>query len=86
MSKNFSSARLKFRSEYLTREKLEKSFVPVDGKILTNISIKNKDNEPNKKSFTSGSLFMLLLMPSYSIKDLIGTEIYFPKGNKNLIQ
>ena len=51
MSKNFSSARLKFRSKYLTREKLEKSFVPVDGKILTNISIKNKYNEPNEEFY-----------------------------------
>lgn len=82
MSKNFSSARLKFRSEYLTREKLEKSFVPVDGKILTNISIKNKDNEPNEEFYKWEFIYALIDAQLFN-KDLIGTEIYFPKGNKN---
>ena len=82
MSKNFSSARLKFRSKYLTREKLEKSFVPVDGKILTNISIKNKDNEPNEE-FYKWEFIYALIDAQFFNRDLIGTEIYFPKGNKN---
>lgn len=82
MSKNFSSARLKFRSEYLAREKLEKSFVPVDGKILTNISIKNKDNEPNEEFYKWEFIYALIDAQLFN-KDLIGTEIYFPKGNKN---
>ncbi|WP_454385007.1 HsdM family class I SAM-dependent methyltransferase [Streptococcus sp. Marseille-Q7087] len=82
MSKNFSSARLKFRSKYLTREKLEKSFVPVDGKILTNISIKNKDNEPNEEFYKWEFIYALIDAQLFN-KDLIGTEIYFPKGNKN---
>lgn len=82
MSKNFSSARLKFRSKYLTREKLEKSFVPVDGKILTNISIKNKDNEPNEEFYKWEFIYALIDAQLFN-RDLIGTEIYFPKGNKN---
>ena len=82
MSINFSSARLKFRSKYLTREKLEKSFVPVDGKFLTNISIKNKDNEPNEEFYKWEFIYALIDAQLFN-RDLIGTEIYFPKGNKN---
>lgn len=82
MSINFSSSRLKFRSKYLTREKLEKSFVPVDGKFLTNISIKNKDNEPNEEFYKWEFIYALIDAQLFN-RDLIGTEIYFPKGNKN---
>lgn len=82
MNMNFSSSKLKFRSKYLTLEKLDKSFVPVDGKFLRNISIKNKNNEPNEEFYKWEFIYALIDAQLFN-RDLIGTEIYFPKGNKN---
>lgn len=82
MNMNFSSSKLKFRSKYLTLEKLDKSFVPVDGKFLTDISIKNKNNEPNEEFYKWEFIYALIDAQLFN-RDLIGSEIYFPKGNKN---
>ena len=82
MNINFSAARLKFRNKYLACDKLGKSLVPVDVDFATNISIKNKNNEPNEEFYKWEFIYALINANLFN-RDLIGTEVYFPKGNKN---
>jgi type I restriction enzyme M protein len=61
---------------------LEKSIVPVDGKTIENISLRNKEGKPSEEYYKWQFIYSLINSGLYS-KDYIGAEIYFPKGNKN---
>jgi type I restriction enzyme M protein len=79
---NFSEAKLKFDTEFKNKNILPKSLVTVDGKFINNIKIKDihdKNNEEYYKWQFISSLIQSKLYP----RDHIGTEIYFPKGNKS---
>lgn len=79
---SFSESRLKFRNDNSTNSILNRSIVTVDGKYVTNISIKDKNGNPNEEFYKWEFIYSLIDSGMYS-RDLIGTEIYFPKGNKN---
>lgn len=79
---NFSEAKAKFDAEYRNMSVLPQSLVVVDGKIRTNINIKGKDNKPNEEYYKWQFIYSLIASGLY-IKDYIGAELRFPKGNKN---
>lgn len=78
---NFSEALLKFKQQYSNKNYLEKSIVTVDGKIVENIGIKDINGKPNEEFYKWEFIHAMISSGLYA-KDYIGTEIYFPKGNK----
>ncbi|QPI67374.1 SAM-dependent DNA methyltransferase [Exiguobacterium sp. PBE] len=78
----FAESRLKFRNENIHKQILERSLVTVDGKYKNRIGIKAVDGEPNEEFYKWEFIYSLIDSDLYK-RDLIGTEIYFPKGNKN---
>ena len=78
----FAESRLKFRNEYMSKQYLDRSFVTENGKFKSNISIKNVKGEPNEEFYKWEFIYSLIDSGLYK-RDLIGTEIYFPKGNKS---
>ncbi|MDA3733928.1 N-6 DNA methylase [Niameybacter massiliensis] len=79
---NFSQAKIKFDTEYGSKEEIAKSLVTVDGKYVENISIKDVNNKPNEEYYKWQFIYSVILSGLYP-RDHIGTEIYFPKGNIN---
>jgi type I restriction enzyme M protein len=79
---NFSEAKINFDEQYSGKNLLSKSLVTVDGKFLENIKIKGANNKPNEEYFKWQFIYSLIASGLYS-RDHIGTEIYFPKGNKS---
>lgn len=79
---NFSQARIKFDTEYGSKQEIAKSLVTVDGKYIENISIKDVNNKPNEEYYKWQFIYSIILSGLYP-RDHIGTEIYFPKGNIN---
>lgn len=78
----FTISKNKFDEKYSKSVLLEKSLVPVNGKYVNNISLKNKKREPSEEYYKWQFIYALLDSGMYS-KDFIGVEVYFPKGNKN---
>src|SRR3989344_3299810 len=78
----FLEAKNEFDKKYSKTLVLERSIVPVDGKYLTGISLKNKKGEPNEEYYKWQFIFALTHSDLYS-KNYLGAEIYFPKGNKS---
>lgn len=78
----FLEAKNEFDKKYQKTLMLERSLVPVDGKYLSDISLKNKKGEPSEEYYKWQFLYALINSGLYS-KDYIGAEVYFPKGNKN---
>jgi len=79
---SFLEAKNEFDKKYKGSLNLERSIVPVDGKYLTDISLKNKKGEPSEEYYKWQFIFAITHSGLYS-KDYLGAEIYFPKGNKN---
>ncbi|MDU6364693.1 MAG: N-6 DNA methylase [Clostridium sp.] len=79
---SFSSAKMKFDSIYSKLKKIDTSIVPVDGKIINDIKIKNSKNEPNEEYYKWQFIYSITNSGLYA-KDYIGAELRFPKGNKN---
>ena len=79
---NFSEARIKFNEEFKGLSQINKSLVTVDGKFITNIDILDSSGMPNEEYYKWQFIYSLISSGLYS-RDYIGTEIYFPKGNKN---
>jgi len=77
----FSKAKNKYNEIYKTKDFLEKSFVKSSGKDLTNISIKNKNNNPSEEYYKWEFMYSLINSGLYS-KEYIGVELSFPKGSK----
>lgn len=78
---NFSEAKLKFDTEFKSKDILPKSLVTVDGKFIENIKIKDVHGKNNEEYYKWQFIYSLIQSKLYS-RDHIGTEIHFPKGNK----
>lgn len=78
---NFSEAKLQFDTKYSNLLKLDKSFVPVDGKFIYEIQIKDSNNRPNEEYFKWQFIYSLIAANLFP-RDHIGVEVYFPKGNR----
>ena len=81
MLSTFVGATFRFDQQYGTTLVLPHSLVPVDGKPLANISLKNTKGERSEEYFKWQFIFALIHSGLYS-KDYVGAEVYFPKGNK----
>lgn len=79
---DFLKQKNKFDEKYKSVKILEKSVVPVDGKYIADISIKNSKNSPNEEYFKWQFINSIILGGLYP-KEYIGVEIYLPKGNKD---
>jgi len=78
---NFSEARLQFDAKYLRIPRLDRSLVTVDGEFAYDIPIKDSNNLPNEEYYKWQFIYSLIAADLYS-PDYIGTEVYFPKGNR----
>ena len=78
----FSMAKDKFDNEFKNKDVLNQSLVPVDGKTRYNISLKDIDGKPNEEYYKWQFIFSIINSGLFA-KDFIGTEVRFPKGNKN---
>lgn len=78
----FAESKKKFDDGHSRTLLLKKSFVPVNGRHIENISLKNKEGKPSEEYFKWQFIYSLIDSGLYS-KDYIGIEIFFPKGNKN---
>lgn len=78
----FSAAKNDFDGKFRLSLLLPRSLVLVDGKVLTDISLKNKAGGPSEEYYKWQFIYALINSSLYA-KDYIGAEIYFPKGNKS---
>ncbi len=78
---SFLEAKNLFDAEYGVTLSLPRSIVPVDGKPLHDISLKNTAGKRNEEYFKWQFMYALIHSGLYS-KDYLGAEVYFPKGNK----
>ena len=78
----FVGAKDLFDKEHGTTLLLSRSLVPVDGKLLTDISLKDSGGNRNEEYFKWQFIYALIHSGLYA-KDYLGAEVYFPKGNKN---
>ena len=77
----FSQARINFNQQYANKAILEKSFCTVDGKFLTNISLKDAHGNKNEEYYKWEFIYSMIHSGRIPSRDYIGAEIYFPKGN-----
>lgn len=59
---------------------LKKSFVPIHGKIIEDIKIRNEKGEKIEEYYKWQFIYSLIHSRFYQ-KDFIGAEVYFPKGS-----
>ena len=82
MVKSFLVAKNEFDSQYGQSLILDHSIVPVDGKYIENISLKNQHGQRNEEYYKWQFIYSLVHSGLFS-KDYLAAEVYFPKGNKN---
>lgn len=82
MGKSFLDAKNEFDVKYGRSLLLVNSIVPVNGKIIENISLKNSRGDKNEEYYKWQFVYALVYSGLYS-KDYLGAEVYFPKGNKS---
>ncbi len=78
---NFAESKLEFDAKYSNINLLNKSLVSVDGKFTYDIPIKDIANEPNEEYYKWQFIYSLIASGLFPT-DCIGTEVYFPKGNR----
>jgi type I restriction enzyme M protein len=78
---SFLDAKLQFDKNYSLKKELI-AFIPVNQTKNKNCSIKDINNKPNEEYYKWQFFYALVYSGLYQI-DYIGSEIYFPKGNKN---
>ncbi len=78
---NFFEAKQKFDKEYLIKDELT-SFLPINLEVGKKAKIKGVKNTPNEEYYKWQFFYGLIHSGLYQ-KDYIGSEVYFPKGNKN---
>jgi len=78
----FLDSKNKFDKKYGKELKLDKSLVPVNGKYIKDISLKNKKGKPSEEYYKWQFIYGIIDSGLYP-KDFIGAEVFFPKGNKN---
>lgn len=79
---SFLESKNKFDDKHKNTKKLDRSFVPVDGKYLEDINLANSKGAVSEEYYKWQFIFSLIDSGLYS-RDFIGAEVYFPKGNKN---
>jgi type I restriction enzyme M protein len=77
----FTQAKQQFDEGLGKKQKLETSLVPVDGKIQSNLSIRNSAGQKLEEYYKWRFIYSLTHSGLYA-KDYIGVEVRFPKGNK----
>lgn len=80
MSK-FLDAKIRFDQEHQNKDYLSNSPIPVNGKMLQNIKVKNEKHERIEEYYKWQFISSIINSGLYP-KDYIGAEIHFPKGNK----
>lgn len=78
---DFSKIKDEFDQKYKNKEVFE-CFLPVHLDFLKQTIIKNKKGEPNEEYYKWQFLYSIVNSGMYA-KNYIGTEIHYPKGNKN---
>jgi len=79
-SKSFLKAKVEFDDKYKVTEFLKRSLVPVNGKMIEDIRIKNEKGERIEEYYKWQFIYSLINSGLYS-KDFLGVEVYFPKGS-----
>lgn len=80
-AKTFTEAKKEFDNIYQNAPYLPQSFVPVDGKTVTNIPLRDTSGEPSEEYYKWQFIYALINSGLY-FKDYIGVEVWFPKGSK----
>ncbi|MEM4058793.1 MAG: N-6 DNA methylase [Thermoplasmata archaeon] len=80
MTKSFLKAKTEFDEKYKNIKLLDRSIVPVNGKVIDKIIIRNEKGERKEEYYKWQFIYSLIFSELYH-KDFIGVEVYFPKGN-----
>lgn len=78
---DFSQARINYNNTYKNEQYISKSLCTVDGKFITNISIKDVHGKPNEEYYKWEFIYSLINSGKIPSRDYIGAEVHFPKGN-----
>ena len=81
MAKLFSQIKKEFDEKYSTASEFD-NFLPEHLTLNKKTSLKKKDGSNNEQYYKWQFFYSLVHTGMYS-KDYIGTEVFFPKGNKN---
>lgn len=81
MAKTFSQVKLDFDNKYSTAIEFA-HFLPEHLTVTKKTTLKKKSGSNNEQYYKWQFFYSLVHSGMYS-KDYIGTEVYFPKGNKN---
>jgi len=77
---SFLKAKQEFDEVYKNTSILAKSLVPVNGKYVENIELRNTKGE-QLEEYYKWQFFYCLMHSQLYCKDFIGAEVYFPKGS-----
>jgi type I restriction enzyme M protein len=77
---NLSEAMNEFDAVFINRSKLSKSLCSVDGSLARDVSLRSVDGKPLEEYYKWQLIYGLIHAGMYSA-EMIGTEVYFPKGN-----
>jgi type I restriction enzyme M protein len=78
---SFADTKRKFDETSGKQSVLARSYVPVNGKIIENIGIRNHKGEALEEFYKWQFIYALIYSGLYA-KDYIGAEVRFPKGSK----
>ncbi len=81
VNESFTKAKQNFDNKYCNQLEFD-GFLSEHLTLSKKTAIKNKDGKKNEEYYKWQFLYALVMSGMYS-KDHIGTEIHFPKGNKN---
>jgi type I restriction enzyme M protein len=80
-AKSFSQAKLEFDEKYSASTEFD-NFLPEHINVTKKTTLKNEKGANNEQYYKWQFFYSLVYSGMYS-KDYIGTEVHFPKGNKN---
>jgi len=80
MKKTFPDAKTEFDEKYRNTKFLDKGLVPINGKIVENIKIRNEKGEKVEEYYKWQFIYSLIYSGLFQ-KDFIGVEACFPKGS-----
>lgn len=80
--KSFTEAKKKFDNLYGNQATLPQSLVPVDGKYITNVPLRDTAGGASEEYYKWQFIYGLINSGLYS-KDYICAEVWFPKGSKS---
>jgi type I restriction enzyme M protein len=81
MIKSFSQVKIEFDQKYNSSKQFD-NFLPEHLALNKNTIIQKENGEKNEQYYKWQFFYALVNSGMYA-KDFIGTEVYFPKGNKN---